>query len=212
MLKTSDIIETPGWTRDRLPHELVARGLLRVAEIGVQRGEHAEQLLAAGVTDLTLVDLWAKQANYFDIANVPDAEQEKIFRECLVRVGIGAQAATACPADFFALVGNDRKTIRVLRGHSARVADQVEDGSLDAVYLDANHTCVALSGDLVAWYPKVRPGGIISGHDYLDAENCCGSEFGVRSAVRRFASCLGVGEVFVSVGHCWPNWHFTKPA
>lgn len=195
MLKTSDIIESPGWTRDRLPHELVARGLLRGAEIGVQLGEHAEQLLQAGVTNLLLVDLWASQGTgYFDIANRSDAEQERILKQCEARLKMWLDAEA-----------------KILRGHSQRVCDQVEDGSLDFVYLDANHKYDALCGDLVAWYPKVRPGGIISGHDYLDSPNDCGSEFGVRSAVRRFAACLGVAEVFVSVGHCWPNWHFTKP-
>ena len=53
-----------------------------------------------------------------------------------------------------------------VHGLSRHAADQVEDGSLDFVYIDGDHRFDAVILDLVLWAPKVRPGGIVAGHDY----------------------------------------------
>ena len=42
-----------------------------------------------------------------------------------------------------------------------------EDGSLDAVFIDADHTYEAVKRDVANWMPKVRKGGILAGHDYV---------------------------------------------
>ncbi len=41
-----------------------------------------------------------------------------------------------------------------------------EDGSLDFVYIDANHRDPYITQDIAEWSKKIRPGGIVSGHDY----------------------------------------------
>jgi hypothetical protein len=38
--------------------------------------------------------------------------------------------------------------------------------SLDSVYIDASHTYEDVLADIGFWRPIIRPGGIISGHDY----------------------------------------------
>ena len=50
---------------------------------------------------------------------------------------------------------------------SMEAAEDFGDGSLDFVYIDANHKYVNVSLDLRAWWPKVRPGGVLCGHDYF---------------------------------------------
>lgn len=40
------------------------------------------------------------------------------------------------------------------------------DGSLDFVFIDAEHDYANVRRDIDAWLPKVKPGGIISGHDH----------------------------------------------
>ena len=46
----------------------------------------------------------------------------------------------------------------------------IADGDLDWVFIDANHNYDYVRADIAAWTPKVRPGGIIAGHDYLDRD------------------------------------------
>lgn len=54
----------------------------------------------------------------------------------------------------------------ILAGLSVDVARLLPDRWLDFVYLDAGHDYESVALDLRAWAPKVRAGGIISGHDY----------------------------------------------
>jgi hypothetical protein len=51
---------------------------------------------------------------------------------------------------------------------SLDAARDLPDESLDFVYIDANHHYEHIKADIEAWAPKVRPGGIVSGHDYHD--------------------------------------------
>lgn len=50
---------------------------------------------------------------------------------------------------------------------SLEAAKEVEDRSIDIVFIDALHTYEGVKEDLEAWIPKVKIGGIISGHDYM---------------------------------------------
>ncbi len=43
---------------------------------------------------------------------------------------------------------------------------QFENASLDLVFIDTPHDYPTVIADLRAWLPKVKPGGIIAGHDY----------------------------------------------
>lgn len=58
------------------------------------------------------------------------------------------------------------KIIRPLRMTSLEAAKLYQDESLDFVFLDASHKYEDIKADIEAWYPKVKPGGIFSGHDY----------------------------------------------
>ena len=54
----------------------------------------------------------------------------------------------------------------IIRKTSAEALSDFEDNSLDFVYIDANHDFPNFVFDLHNWIKKVRPGGIVSGHDY----------------------------------------------
>lgn len=41
-----------------------------------------------------------------------------------------------------------------------------EDRSLDVVFIDASHEYDDVRSDLLAWRPKIKPGGVLAGHDY----------------------------------------------
>jgi len=62
----------------------------------------------------------------------------------------------------------------------------------DFVYIDADHLEPQVKNDCQNWWPKIKPGGIICGHDYNEPSN-----LGVTHAVN---------EVFKErVVHCAPN-------
>jgi hypothetical protein len=56
--------------------------------------------------------------------------------------------------------------LTILRGISWEMAGHVKDESLDFIFIDADHGYETVMKDILAWGPKVRPGGLISGHDY----------------------------------------------
>lgn len=54
-----------------------------------------------------------------------------------------------------------------LQTTSLGAASQFEDNSLDFVHIDASHDYDNVLADIRAWYPKVKPGGFITGDDYV---------------------------------------------
>jgi len=81
---------------------------------------------------------------------------------------------------------------------SVDAARTFEDSSVDVVWLDADHTEAAVSADIAAWLPKVKPGGWLGGDDWAFS--------GVRKAVSQHfpkGYLLGEGE---RLGAPWPYW------
>ncbi len=64
----------------------------------------------------------------------------------------------------------DTRTILV-KGSSRNVSKLIANDSLDWVYIDSDHSYNGVKEDIEGWFPKVRKGGIISGHDYIKASD-----------------------------------------
>lgn len=110
-------------------------------------------------------------------------------------------------------LANDRAII--IKGDSADSARFIADGSLDFVYIDADHSYEGVQRDLIAWEPKVREGGIVSGHDYYVFPNS-GND-GVVRAVDEFVAEHGYDLKATEWNKQDPNrderqpsWYFTK--
>jgi predicted O-methyltransferase YrrM len=69
-----------------------------------------------------------------------------------------------------------RNMITDIRSISWEAADNFKEGEVDFVFIDADHTYNSVIKDIKAWLPKIKKGGIISGHDYFTSP-------GVKSAV-----------------------------
>src|SRR6266481_2167623 len=54
---------------------------------------------------------------------------------------------------------------KVIKSESANYAKNVPDHSLDFVFIDGDHLYESVKLDIVSWLPKIRPGGVICGHD-----------------------------------------------
>jgi hypothetical protein len=64
---------------------------------------------------------------------------------------------------------------------------------LDFMFIDADHHEDGCYRDMVAWYPKLKAGGLFCGHDYGKRE------FGVTQAVNRFCEERGID--VIEAGH-----------
>lgn len=156
---SAQVLETIGRTQrdDTMPIRLsigrghlcaafAAAGFNRGAEIGVWEGGYSEQLCSANPSlKLTCVDPWETQRDYREVKN--DGRR----MAAAYRVAIERLAKYGC---------------EILRMTSEAAAERVPDGSLDFVYIDANHLFEHVLSDLALWTPKVRRGGIVAGHDY----------------------------------------------
>lgn len=81
--------------------------------------------------------------------------------------------------------------INPITGNSIEVCNMYANGSLDFVFIDAAHDYESVLQDINAWFPKVRNGGMISGHDY-EWES-------VRKAVGEYF----IGKQIRSAEGCW---------
>lgn len=54
----------------------------------------------------------------------------------------------------------------IVQGESKHVAGLLRDGICDAVFIDAAHDYRSVLGDIKAWWPKIKDGGVMIGHDY----------------------------------------------
>ena len=53
-----------------------------------------------------------------------------------------------------------------VQASSIEYADLIENNSVDFVYIDAKHDYDSVKQDLSVWFPKVKIGGFLAGHDY----------------------------------------------
>lgn len=167
-IKRGDTVPFTGWshTVDRvgLAAIMAEAGFAYGAEVGVRAGYYS-RVLCDAIPNLHLlcVDPWAPWSGGRPSQGKQDAYLEK---SRLVLAGFNV--------DFI------RKT-------SMEAVKDVADGSLDFVYIDALHNFDNVMLDLIHWAPKVRPGGIVSGHDYVRLHNC-----GVIDAVHAYTFAHGV--------------------
>lgn len=56
--------------------------------------------------------------------------------------------------------------IRFMRLTSAKASRIFDDDYFDVAFIDADHSFDSIKDDIRMWLPKVKPGGMICGHDY----------------------------------------------
>ena len=110
--------------------------------------------------------------------------------------------------------------------NSTREAVSLVTQLADFIYVDARHDYCGVAEDLADWWPKLRPGGILAGHDYLHAgeawpsgqdwSRCLdGSENkgAVVGAVNEFVMAHGLQlSLTYAEDHIWRSWLVRKPS
>lgn len=185
--------------RDELPALLNARGLFgKGVEIGVKTGVYSNELLTNWHgNELISVDPWlsADPEEYVDRSNVSQDEFERYYQKTVERLSKHGSRST------------------IWRMTSVEAAPRIPDHELDFVYIDARHDYESVIEDLEAWCTKVKPGGILAGHDYVDGDLPQG-DFHVKSAVDGFFGTRGIpvhGTEGPSVVEMFPTWIVEVP-
>lgn len=126
-------------------------GYRRGAELGVSHGRFTSFLCAA-MYDMQMiaVDLWREQPGN-------TAEGSETY------VGWNHEAAYENFISVCREYYPGRVDIR--RMSTVDAAASVPDGSLDFIFIDADHSYEGCKADIEAWRPKVRKGGMVTGHD-----------------------------------------------
>lgn len=180
--------------REALARHFAELGFKKGAEVGVCYGLYSKVLLD-NIPDLHLlaVDRWETYEGY------NRRRRQDTLEDAFV-------AATELLSPY--------KGCEILRGDSLEVAKTIPDGSLDFVFIDADHAYHAVVKDVAAWAPKVRKGGIVSGHDYYESKS---GGLGVIPAVNEYV----IANDKVLYRTAWdrtnpsrddrqPSWYFTN--
>ncbi|PNW79477.1 hypothetical protein CHLRE_09g416700v5 [Chlamydomonas reinhardtii] len=183
-------------------------GLRVGVELGVQRGHFAAHTLKTwpSATRYYLVDIWQHQPNYEDFANVDNAKQDQLFKE--------AQGNLA------AYTG---KTV-FLRNFTSDAVKRINE-MVDYIYVDARHDYCGVLEDIELYWPKLKSGGIMAGHDYLDAPqvqaisqqnwakcmNGTVHQGAVKGAVDDFFKRIGLPVHVTYQDAPWSTWVVLKP-
>ena len=177
-----------GMKKKDIPSVLVKLGFKAVCEVGVFKGENFRNLLLSNPTEAVAVDLWKD-------VTIDISESQRNLNEMWEGM---LRLATENPC------------VKVIRKASVEAARLFDQEHFDFVYIDANHAYEGVRADIEAWWPKVRKGGILAGHDYMaytlytDTQSI---KFGVIEAVNEFAGKNGL----VPVIDAETDWFIEKP-
>lgn len=179
-------------------------------EVGVQKGLFAKRMLDGwpACNEYKLVDLWGKEEGYQEPGNHSNKDHDNYLKQTQRRVKPHKDKV-----EFFMM-------------RSTKASKLLKDNYFDFVYLDARHDYCAVAEDIEHYWPKIRPGGILAGHDFIDAqyaidrlgpsENWGICEDGtkqpraVRGAVEDFAKSEKIEFILVSQED-FPSWFIQKP-
>lgn len=139
-------IEIPGVGRDDLLTWIHSLDFKVGVEVGVASGDYSKILLEANPQmKLYGVDPWVKYPGYNDYRL--KATFEKMYNRTITQT-------------------RNYDNYKIIRKFSVEAAKDFEDESVDFVYLDGNHSGKSVLEDLETWFPKMRAGGIMAGHDF----------------------------------------------
>jgi hypothetical protein len=98
----------------------------------------------------------------------------------------------------------DNTRTQILRMNSQEAAGRFADHSVDWVFIDANHDYAFVMEDMTLWYPKVKRGGLFSGHDYKRG-------YGVVDAVDDFFRGMDIKFNTTDEEDGFKSWFVWKP-
>jgi hypothetical protein len=153
----------------------------RICEVGVRFGYNLMSLLACNPTVLIGIDHYSAGNNKAEQdTGLSQDKLDSIYREVVQRY-------IHFPA------------VKIIKDRSDKTSALFKEQWFDYMYLDADHSYGGCLNDMQWWWPKVRQGGIMAGHDYIETTSKQGTKFGVIEAVRQFMSDKKIPEHLLHV-------------
>jgi len=124
-------------------------------EVGVHAGDTAKFLLKnlGTIEKYYAIDPW----------KIYDMYDGKKYRKPGHKKYKTMQAAME---NFLTMTTPYKNKVVTLRMTSVDACKNIPDGHLDWIFIDANHEYEYIKENLILWTPKVKQGGLVSGHDY----------------------------------------------
>lgn len=214
MNKTADYIEKKFGPHQGNPHRLdgflredmyklfAELGFTTGVEIGIEKGKNAQTMYEI-IPNLKLygVDSYKQHphASYAYHATIRDWNPQALKNwkdQCLNRM--------------------KGRNFTLLQGFSENVVHEVEDNSLDFVYIDADHSYDFVMQDIILWGRKIKKGGIITGHDYYSDNKTSKRRAKVKQAVDDYTRVHDIKFYTTSEPHAilkgdfYPSWFWVK--
>ena len=175
-------IEIPGYRRELLGTIFKEIDYTIGAEIGVYRGDFAASILKDNPNmHYYCIDPWQ---DYKDFKEYHIGKDQDDFNN-----NFEVTKKKLAPYN-----------VTYIRKFSMDAVKDFEDNSLDFVYIDGHHGISYVINDLEWWSRKVKPGGLICGHDYHELEawawDRC-SDYRVIEGLECFTRCYNIKPWFV---------------
>jgi predicted O-methyltransferase YrrM len=152
---------------------LKERGAKVGAEIGTDRGQYAKEL-CEGIPNLRLYCVDPYLAYIEGNKTYSQEEVNQIQDEAKERL-------------------HPYNTIFIPR-ISIEAVKSIEDNSLDFVFIDGNHEYKHVLEDITEWTKKVKPGGVVAGHDYIENKE---RKYGVIEATNQYVKENQIAPLFI---------------
>lgn len=144
-----------------------------IAEIGVDKGEFSEKIMdITSPTKLHLIDNWNCERYHEGLKKDVEAKFGKEITSDKIEINFGL---------------------------STDVANAFSDDYFDWIYIDTDHTYKTTLSELRLYAAKIKPGGIIAGHDFMPGNITGIVLYGVTQAVKQFCNEENWELVYLSI-------------
>lgn len=130
------------------------------AEIGVNKGDFSEDILRmSSPSKLHLIDVWSSERYHKGLENIVRGKFAEEIKKGTVEINVGL---------------------------SVEISDKFDDEYFDWIYIDTNHSYLTTKNELELYSKKMKPNGIIAGHDFIVGNWKKSIRYGVIEAVHEF--------------------------
>ena len=157
-------------------------------EIGTDRGFYAKDIcIRFPEVKLYTIDPFLPYTEGDSVKTQED--MEKIYEEAKYRLSF-------------------HKNCTIIRNTSMEAVKAFSPNSIDFVFIDGNHDFKHAYEDIREWTKIVKPGGIVSGHDYTEDSK---RDYGVIEAVNKYVEENNIDPLYVlKRGGFRNSWYFRK--